>query len=134
MYLNVRQTFDRLIDAARECGPDGTRPIDSAIARDALVARYQDVRNLEFLAKRALGAALSGRAPGAEGSVIKLAWSQTSQALSRTAIDVLGIASLDGPWGKGLLSSCSLTIAGGTTEVNRNIIGERVLGLPRESR
>ena len=45
---------------------------------------------------------------------------------------MLGIEALDGYWGHGLLSSTSLTIAGGTSEVNRNIIGERVLGLPRE--
>jgi alkylation response protein AidB-like acyl-CoA dehydrogenase len=41
---------------------------------------------------------------------------------------------LAGPWGTGLLSSRSLSIAGGTTEVNKNIIGERVLGLPKEPR
>jgi alkylation response protein AidB-like acyl-CoA dehydrogenase len=96
------------------------------------VARYIDVRNLEFLAKRSLGAALSGRQPGAEGSVIKLAWSTTSQALARTATDVLGVHALDGPWAAGLLSSVSLSIAGGTSEVNKNIIAERVLGLPKE--
>jgi len=134
LYLGIRSTFDRLLDAARQPRPDGTRPIDSPVARDALMARFQDVRNLEFLAKRTLGAALSGRAPGAEGSVIKLAWSQTSQAVARTAVDVLGMETLTEQWGRSLLSSCSLTIAGGTTEVNKNIIGERVLGLPREPR
>ncbi len=132
MYLGVRKTFDRLLDAALEVGPDGRRPIDSAVAREALMARLAEVRNLEFLAKRALGAALSGRAPGAEGSVIKLAWSQTSQALAETAVEVLGVRALDGPWANSLVSSRSLSIAGGTTEVNKNIIGERVLGLPRE--
>lgn len=132
MYLNLRASFDRLLEAASIVRADGTRAVDAPVARDQLMARYIDVRNLEFLAKRALGAALNGKAPGAEGSVMKLAWSETSRALSRTAIDVLGITALDGPWGHGLLSSTSLTIAGGTSEVNRNIIGERVLGLPRE--
>ncbi|MDP1807875.1 MAG: acyl-CoA dehydrogenase family protein, partial [Acidimicrobiales bacterium] len=64
-------------------------------------------------------------------SVIKLAWSMHEQALAQTAVDVLGLDALDGPWATGLLSSRSLTIAGGTTEVNKNIIGERVLGLPK---
>ena len=132
MYLNTRTSFDRLLEAAQGRRPDGSRPVDSPVARDQLVQRFIEVRNLEFLAKRALGAALNGRPPGAEGSIMKLAWSQTSQRLSNTAVDVLGIAALDDEWGRGLLSSVSLTIAGGTSEVNRNILGERVLGLPRE--
>ena len=134
LYLGQRAKLDRLLAAARDARVDGTRAGDGAVARDALVARYIDVRNLEFLAKRSLGSALSGRPPGAEGSVIKLAWSLSEQALANTAVDVLGIDALSGAWATGLLASRSLTIAGGTTEVNKNILGERVLGLPREPR
>ena len=134
LYLSLRRKVDRLLEAAAESGPDGVRPADAATSRAALAARYIDARNLEFLAKRTLAASLSGRAPGPEGSVIKLAWSQSEQAVAATAIDILGIAALGGPWATGLLSSRSLSIAGGTTEVNKNIIGERVLGLPREPR
>jgi alkylation response protein AidB-like acyl-CoA dehydrogenase len=97
-----------------------------------VVRRFIEVRNLELLAKRTLGAALAGKPPGPEGSVIKLAWSLTDQALADTAVDVLGLPALSDGWATNLLGSRSLTIAGGTTEVNRNIIGERVLGLPRE--
>jgi alkylation response protein AidB-like acyl-CoA dehydrogenase len=122
LYLSLRAKLDRVLDA------------DAPIARDALAARYIEARNLELLAKRALGAAMTGRAPGAEGSVIKLAWSQAEQALAATAIDVAGVHGLDGPRAWALLSSRSLSIAGGTTEVNKNIIGERVLGLPKEPR
>ncbi|MEO7428683.1 MAG: acyl-CoA dehydrogenase family protein [Acidimicrobiales bacterium] len=132
LYLSLRRKLDRLLEVAGQPGPDGSRPIDSPVARDALMARYIDTRNLEFLAKRSLGAALSGRPPGAEGSVIKLAWAKSEQAVANTAVDVLGMQALHGPWADGLLGSRSLTIAGGTTEVNRNIVGERVLGLPRE--
>lgn len=134
MYLNIRSTFDGLLEESTRPGPDGTRPVDSPVVRNELMRRYAEVRNLEFLAKRTLGAALSGKSPGAEGSVIKLAWSLTSQALARTAVDVFGVTALEGPWAQNLLSSVSLTIAGGTTEVNKNITGERVLGLPREPR
>lgn len=134
MYLAVRSSFDRIRTAVSEVGPDGRRPADDPVVRDQLMRRFTEVRNLEFLAKRTLGAALSGRAPGAEGSVIKLAWSKTSQSLAETAVDVLGVAALEGDWARSLLSSVSLTIAGGTTEVNKNITGERVLGLPREPR
>jgi alkylation response protein AidB-like acyl-CoA dehydrogenase len=134
LYLMVRRTFDRLLEAASEARPDGSRAIDSAVARDRLMRRYTEVRNLELLAKRSLGAALNGRAPGAEGSVIKLAWSIAGQHLADTAVDLLGPDALSSRWATDLLSSRSLTIAGGTTEVNKNIIGERVLGLPREPR
>ena len=132
MYLNLRESFEQLRGEVTCPRSDGVRPVDSPVSRDLLMRRFIEVRNLEFLAKRTLGAALSGRVPGAEGSVIKLAWSQTSQALARTAVDLIGTEALQGPWARGLLSSSSLTIAGGTTEVNKNIIGERVLGLPRE--
>ena len=65
--------------------------------------------------------------------MIKLAWARSEQAVALTALDVLGHGrALDGPWGSGMLGSRSLSIAGGTTEVNKNIVAERVLGLPRE--
>lgn len=134
LYLAQRAKLDRLLEAARRPGPDGARPIDSPVARDALMARYIETRTLELLAKRSIGAALSGRAPGPEGSVIKLAWSLSDQAMANTAVDVLGLEALHGTWGRAFLGSRSLSIAGGTTEVNKNIIGERVLGLPREPR
>ncbi len=124
MYLHLRRKLDDLLD---EVGADV-----SPVGRQALAARYVEVRALELLAKRMIGALLAGKAPGPEGSVIKMAWSQADQALAETALDVLGPAALDGPWATNLLSSRSLSIAGGTTEVNRNIVAERVLGLPRE--
>jgi alkylation response protein AidB-like acyl-CoA dehydrogenase len=132
MYLSVHQQFDDLLQAARTPGEEGARAIDSPVNRVALMRRFEETRNLEFLARRTLDAALSGQQPGAEGSVIKLAWSTTSQRLSMTAMDVLGLDALDGRWAASLLGSRSLTIAGGTTEIVKNIIGERVLGLPRE--
>jgi alkylation response protein AidB-like acyl-CoA dehydrogenase len=124
LYLGLRRKLDRLLAAVGSSGVD-------AVARNELVRRYIEVRNLELLAKRVLAAQLAGRPPGPEGSLVKLAWSTTDQALSRTAVDVLGVGALEGPWGQELLAACSLTIAGGTTEVNKNIIAERVLSLPR---
>jgi alkylation response protein AidB-like acyl-CoA dehydrogenase len=128
LYLGLRRKLDRLLAAA-----PATATADP-VARDTLARRHIEVRNLELLAKRVLAAQLAGRPPGPEGSLVKLAWSTTDQALSRTAIDILGIGALDGPWARELLAGCSRTIAGGTTEVNKNIIAERVLGLPRSRR
>jgi alkylation response protein AidB-like acyl-CoA dehydrogenase len=77
-----------------------------------------------------IGAALAGKAPGAEGSVVKLAWSQCAQRLTNSGVDLT--RDVNGAWGTSMLSARSLSIAGGTTEVNKNIVAERVLGLPRE--
>ena len=131
LYLGLRATFDHLLAEASEPGADGCRAVDRPVARNALATRYSEARILEFLAKRMLGSMLRGGLPGAEGSVVKLAWAQSSQAMACTAIDVLGTAALESPWARGLSASRALSIAGGTTEVNKNIVGERVLGLPR---
>ena len=131
MYLHLRKKLDRLISDASADGRPGP------LARQALAARYTEVRVLELVCKRMLGALVAGKMPGAEGSIIKLAWASTDQAVTNTAVDLLGMPAIDGldaagTWSWDLLGSRSLTIAGGTTEVNKNIIGERVLGLPKE--
>jgi alkylation response protein AidB-like acyl-CoA dehydrogenase len=126
LSLMLRENYERLLTDA---GPD--RRADP-IARQRLVERYIDSELLRLLAQRTVSAAMHDRMPGAEASVIKLAWSTMEQRVAETAMDVLGVDALAGPWGERLCGSRSLTIAGGTTEVNKNIVGERVLGLPRE--
>ncbi|MFJ5777614.1 acyl-CoA dehydrogenase family protein [Streptomyces sp. NPDC093094] len=75
----------------------------------------------------------SGGVPGVGGSVFKLSYSQARQALYDTAADVLGADSLDldRPWVLDRLSSLSYTVAAGTSEIQRTIVAERILGLPR---
>jgi alkylation response protein AidB-like acyl-CoA dehydrogenase len=132
LALALEAKCAKVLAAAQVAGPDGRRPWDDPVKRSQLMVRYIQVRNLTLLANRSIGIALRGGVPGAEGSVIKLAWSTTDQALSRTAVDVLGSPAVDDHWGASLVQSCSITIAGGTSEVNKNIIAERVLGLPRD--
>lgn len=124
LSLGIQRKVQALLSAAG--------PVADPVARQSLARRYTEGRLLELLAQRVLGAVVAGRAPGPEGSVVKLAWSLTDQAITNTAVDVLGHEVLGTSWGTALLSSRSLTIAGGTTEVNKNIVAERVLGLPRE--
>jgi len=126
LSLMLKENFDRLL---ADAGP--VRRADP-VQRQRLSARYIDTVLLRLLAQRAISAAINGRMPGAEASVIKFAWSTMEQRVAETALDVMGIDGLSGPWAERLAGSRSLTIAGGTTEVNKNIIGERVLGLPRE--
>ncbi|MEV0415788.1 acyl-CoA dehydrogenase [Streptomyces sp. NPDC050448] len=75
----------------------------------------------------------SGGVPGIGGSVFKLAYSHARQELYDTAAEVLGADSLvlDGEWMPDRLSSLSYTIAAGTSQIQRNIVAERILGLPK---
>jgi len=83
------------------------------------------------------------RAPGAESSVIKVMWSEAHQRLMELALDILGPyqqqrtgdgAEGDGKWPLGYLFTRAETIYAGTSEVQRNVIAQRFLGLPREER
>jgi hypothetical protein len=68
---------------------------------------------------------------GSGGSLSKLSWSGIEQELGALALDIVGLEGLSDRWGENLLSVRQASIAGGTTEINRNIIAEHVLGLPR---
>jgi len=64
-------------------------------------------------------------------SLVKLWWAEVTQRLYETATDLLGPEALTGDWGSGLLSTRANSIQGGTSEIQRNVVGERLLGLPR---
>ena len=127
LHLDLRARIGELIAAARAAGRT-----DDPLVRDRLADLYVEGERLRHLAERSLALAAAGRPPGPESSVVKLAWSALGQRLPEVAVEVLGLEALEGPWGDELLRSRSLSIAGGTTEVNKTIVGERVLGLPRE--
>ena len=93
---------------------------------------FVELRVLRLHNWRTLSRLARGGEPGAESSWIKLAWTDMTQHLSSTALDLLGGgAPLSGPWTRQWLWSKAASIAGGTTEVQKNILAERLLGLPR---
>ena len=113
---------------------DGDRPLPAAL-RDEVVQRYVEARGLAMMGENSLALAEAGGHPGAEQSVIKFAWSLLSQRLTETRLAVEGLAGLTGEVpsvASSFLGSRASTIAGGTTEVMKNILAERVLGLPKE--
>ena len=126
LYSGVRRKLERLRRDVAAVGGLRTDPR----ARDRLVRCHADIECLRLLALRAVSTAQRG-VPGAEGSLAKLLWSLSDQRLTTTAVDLLGLDSLTDGWAHDLCASRSLTIAGGTTEINKNILAERVLGLPR---
>jgi len=107
--------------------------LDDVGVADALAQAFVELRLLRLDNWRTLSRLAAGIAPGAESSVTKLRWTDMTQHLSDTALDVLGPdAPRRGRWSRQWLWSKAASIAGGTSEVQRTIIGERMLGLPRE--
>jgi alkylation response protein AidB-like acyl-CoA dehydrogenase len=109
-----------------------------------LAEAYVEVRLFQLHNWRSLSRLQNGRELGPEGSALKLYWSEMSKRLHDTAMAVLGNRSSlwwgaednpgDGRWQRSWLYYQSASIFAGTNEIQRTIIGERVLGLPREPR
>ena len=133
------RSVDRLIQTAvTQATADGgfVRPT----ARAALTRLWMDERLVEWTNLRLRTARAAGQAPGAEASVVKLFQSEHNQRVQRMAMLLLGDRATSREDGDrdaaavvhGYLHAFSDTIAGGTSEIQRNILGERVLRLPRE--
>ncbi|HEX2384172.1 MAG TPA: acyl-CoA dehydrogenase family protein [Acidimicrobiales bacterium] len=106
--------------------------LDDVDIADALTQAFVELRILRLHNWRTLSRLGRGTQPGPESSIVKLAWTDMTQHLSDAALEVLDAdAPLAGPWSRQWLWSKAASIAGGTSEIQRTIIGERLLGLPR---
>jgi alkylation response protein AidB-like acyl-CoA dehydrogenase len=106
--------------------PDVADALADCLCR-LLVLRTHNWRTLSDLAH--------GRPPGPGSSWVKLTWSDLTQHLAAASVAVLGADAVrPGPWSRQWMWSRAASIAGGTSEVQRTIIGERILGLPRQAR
>jgi alkylation response protein AidB-like acyl-CoA dehydrogenase len=117
-----------------------TGAIDDPVTRDRLTQQYIRGRVESLTNRRAADLAKSGT-PGPEGSLGKLLWTEGMRTMTETVGSVLGPKLIADTgewgtyaWGEHVLGAPGYRIAGGSDEVQRNIIGERVLGLPREPR
>jgi alkylation response protein AidB-like acyl-CoA dehydrogenase len=101
------------------------------VLRERLARLYASIRCMRYLTERSLSDPAA--AAGAGGSLAKLLWAQNDQELGNLAVDLIGLDALgaDDYWADNLLAVRQASIAGGTTEINKNIVGEHVLGLPR---
>jgi alkylation response protein AidB-like acyl-CoA dehydrogenase len=117
----------RLVDLARE------RANGDARARDRVAQEWIELQALRYTNYRALTAYERTGIPGPEGSVAKLRWSEQNQRLTKLGRELLGQDGLldDGWWHYQQLRSRGNTIEAGSSEILRNIVAERVLGLPR---
>ncbi|MBV9821317.1 MAG: acyl-CoA dehydrogenase family protein [Actinobacteria bacterium] len=126
--------LDRLVETVRTLGADR-----DPLVRKEIAELHVQLQGLRFTGYRALAELRRTGEPGAESSILKLGWSIANQRLTALALRVLGPeAALTGPdafwngyWQQQQLRSRTNTIEGGTSEILRGIVAERVLGLPR---
>jgi alkylation response protein AidB-like acyl-CoA dehydrogenase len=106
------------------------RGADDPIIRDRVAQEWIELQALKMTNYRSLTTLMQTGIPGPEGSVSKLHWSEQNQRLTKLAMEILE-GEDDGYWRHQQLRSRGNTIEAGTSEILRNIIAERVLGLPR---
>jgi len=134
-YAQRAGRTDLVVERARAMGR-----IADPVVRQAIAKLLIMVRSSEWTVRRAKAARVLGRPPGPEGSLGKLAVSEISRAAADVHALISGsgvmLSGADGPLNgliaEILVSAPAVSIAGGTDEIQRNIIGERVLGLPKE--
>jgi alkylation response protein AidB-like acyl-CoA dehydrogenase len=124
----VRIALEELKDLARERGA-----YEDPLIRQRLGQLEIEVELLRLNSWRGLTQIMTRGAPGPEGSLPKWQWGEINQSLTELAVDILGEegAYWDSPWTYRVLRSRANSIEGGTTEILKNIIAERVLGLPK---
>ena len=135
--------FRWLVDVCRRPGPAG-RPIDDAVVQDRLATLETEVTGLRRLCRGVVERHETGTVGPADASIVKLYYSELLQRMMDFGTEVAGLAAHtdlrkpissgweSGAWVLDFISSWEWTIPGGSSEIQRSIIGERGLGLPRE--
>ncbi len=136
-----RIVLDNLVALAKR-SPMGEQPAEhNPLVRQRLAQHHIDVEILKYNCFRNFTRLLRGGTPGPEGSILKLGWSELNQRMQETAMTLEGVYSQltrtspwaveNGRWQHHFLRSRANTIEAGTSEIQRNIIAERVLKLPK---
>ena len=132
LHLGLRAKIASLLDEAKHTPVGGGRMAsDDPVLRQELAHVYLEGELLKLLSERAISGAIHGRDAGPESSIAKLVWSEAEQHLGEVAGDVLGPDANVGRWGRDRVYMRALTIAGGTTQINKGVLATRMLGLPR---
>ncbi len=134
--------IEKLIELAKKRRVNGKPAIEDAVIRQELMQLYMWAEGLRFTGYKSLTALSKGEIPGPEGSIGKLAVARLGTRAADVALAIMGgdgalhrgDAEDHGSWQLSLLGNPAMRIAGGSDEIQRNIIGERVLGLPGEPR
>jgi alkylation response protein AidB-like acyl-CoA dehydrogenase len=120
----------------RDLAVDGHARALPPSLRQEVMRRYVEGRTVGLLGQRTMASVMAGGDPGPEQQIIKLAWSLLCQRFSETRHEISGLSAvvgLDQPLQDDFLSARAATIAAGTTEIVKNVVAQRVLGLPRDA-
>ena len=136
LYMMFKAAIDELMARAKELTEGGVPLAQNPIHRQRIAQAYLELEIFKLNSNRALSRITQNAVPGPEGSILKLFWSEMNQRLVRTAMEVLGdraqLEDFDqGRWIYRYLRARGNTIEAGTSEIQRNIIAQRVLGLAR---
>jgi alkylation response protein AidB-like acyl-CoA dehydrogenase len=136
IYVQFKRSLDALVARARETMRASRPASEDPVIRQKLAQAYLELEIFRLTNQRALSKMAHSSVPGPEGSILKVYWSEMNQRIVQTAMEALGpYAQLegfdDGRWVYNYLRARGNTIEAGTSEIQRNIIAERVLGLPK---
>jgi alkylation response protein AidB-like acyl-CoA dehydrogenase len=141
LHLLFKRNIGRLIELARTLPRNGHTAAQDPLMRQKLAQCYAEIEIMRLNQMRAFGRITATGVPGPEGSIQKIFWSELNQRVQQIAQELLGpygllqagdpLAPDKGIWSYGYLRTRGNTIEAGTSEVQRNIIGHFVLGLPR---
>jgi alkylation response protein AidB-like acyl-CoA dehydrogenase len=134
--------FNELFSLARQVELDDGLAIDNAAVQEKLAEFYVRSQGLKFTKFRGMTALSRGQTPGPESSIIKVVAANKLQDILSYGLDLIGMAGptmgdsmpVSGIFEEALMYSPALRLAGGTDEIMKNIIAERVLGLPQDPR
>ncbi|MBI4242372.1 MAG: acyl-CoA dehydrogenase [Candidatus Rokubacteria bacterium] len=141
LQVRMRIALDALIELAKRTKKNGESATQDPLIRQKLAQLWIDTEVFRYTGARAVTKLLKGELPGPEASTGKIWWCDTHQRLQDLAMEIQGPyqqltkgsdwAVEHGIWQYTFLRSRANSVEGGTTEIQRNIIGERVLGLPK---
>ncbi len=141
LQVRLRIALDALIELARKSKKSGAPATKDPVLRQKLAQLWIETEVFKYTGARAITRLLKGEMPGPEASTGKMMWVEGHQRLQELAMEIEGPFSqlmkgspwavADGLWQHTFLRSRANSIEGGTTEIQKNIIGERVLGLPK---
>jgi alkylation response protein AidB-like acyl-CoA dehydrogenase len=136
IYIQFKRGLDALMARARETNRSGKPASEDPVIRQKLAQAFLELEVFRLTNLRALSKMASSSVPGPEGSILKIFWSEMNQRLQQVAMETLGphaqLKDFDeGRWVYSYLRARGNTIEAGTSEIQRNIVAERVLGLPK---